>query len=186
MFDPSSNVRADARLKQLVLRDEQAADDLWEFRHPADADGKVIPYSEIRVQIPLRYGFTISHASLLEFYRWLELKRKYDHAAALAAQAREQRAQENADLSDEDLDRYADRVFKSECLKEGNVKGYVSVRKVQLAEKAVENDSRRIRLLEDSAAAAKAKIEAAASKAKSLGGISEETLKELEEAAKLL
>lgn len=54
-----------------------------------------------------------------------------------------------------------------------------------LKRKDQEITERQIRLREEAAAEAKRKLEAAASKART-GGISEETLKELEEAAKLL
>ena len=54
-----------------------------------------------------------------------------------------------------------------------------------LKRKDQEITERQIRLREEQAAEAKRKLEAAATKARS-GGISEETLKELEEAAKLL
>jgi hypothetical protein len=49
-----------------------------------------------------------------------------------------------------------------------------------------ELDMRRVRMLEDKAKQAKAAMESATAKAKAGGGISEETLRELEEAAKLL
>jgi len=131
MSDPSSNVRADARLKQLVLRDEQAEEDLWAFRHPDDPEGTPLTYSAIRVQIPLRYGFTISHASLLEFYRWLELKRQYDHAADTERQAMEEMAK-NPDISEEDMKAAGRRIFRAAVMNKLDVKAFVAMEMVDV------------------------------------------------------
>lgn len=58
--------------------------------------------------------------------------------------------------------------------------------KLLLKARALDQSGRRIELLEAQAAQAKAQLEAAAGRAKAGGGISEETLREIEAAAKLL
>jgi len=58
--------------------------------------------------------------------------------------------------------------------------------KLILKADAQDVDKRKLAMLEEKSSSAKAALEAATAKAKAGGGISEETLKELEEAAKLL
>lgn len=58
--------------------------------------------------------------------------------------------------------------------------------KLLLKSRDQEVDMRKLRMMEEKATSAKKALEAATAKAKAGGGISEETLKELEEAAKLL
>ena len=52
--------------------------------------------------------------------------------------------------------------------------------------KSLAHDARRLKLLEDNAAEAKAKLLALTTAAKSTGGLTPETLKQIEEAAGLL
>ncbi len=130
MYDPTANVRADAKLKQLVLADEQAADDLWEFRNP-EPDGKVLPFSQIRAEIPLRWGFTISHDRLLEFYRWFALKRVYDQAAEVERQTMERLAQDPS-VSEEEAKTISRKMFRAVVMAKQDIKGHIALEQLEV------------------------------------------------------
>ena len=180
-MDNDKEIRSDAKLKNLP---PQALEDLWRFRNPEE-DGEKLTLEAIAVEIPLRYGFTCSLSSLSEFYKWLRLKRRMDSAAERASQARIQLASDPA-MSPEMLARVGQMVFTAETIEDGNVKAYVELVKLQLQARALEINARKLKLLEDTAKEAKARITALTNAAKSTGGLTPETLKQIEEAAGLL
>ena len=142
-------VRADAKLKNLQPED---LDLLWEFRNPGPG-GKKLTFSKIRVEIPLRWGFSVSQSTLSDFYVWLRLKRQWNRAAATAEQARIEMAKD-ADFSDDQLDRFYERVLKAEATETGNAKNYVALGKLQLTRLKQEIEREKL------SAASKSKIEA--------------------------
>ena len=174
-------IRSDAKLKNLPA---QALEDLWRFRNPEE-DGEKLTLEAILVEIPLRFGFTCSLSSLSEFYKWLRLKRRMDSAAKRASQARLELARDPK-ATPEDLDRIGQMVFTAETIEDGNVKGYVELAKLRLQARSLDINARKLRLLEAAAKEAKLKLDAVTSAAKSKGGISAETLAQIEEAAGLL
>ena len=180
-MNPDKEIRSDAKLKNLPA---EALEDLWRFRNPEEG-GTKLSYEEIAVEIPLRHAFTVSLSTLSEFYAWLRLKRRMDSAAERAMQARIELAKDGS-LTPEDLERSAQIVFTAETLEAGDVQGYVALAKLGLARKSLALDARRINLLENAAAEAKAKLEAVLNGAKSQGGLTPETLRQIEEAAGLL
>jgi len=125
---PDKEIRADAKLKNLPEADLEV---LWSFRNP-DPGGKKITFSKIRVEIPLRYGITVSQSTLSEFYAWLRLKKRLERAESVAQQARDELAKD-PEISTAALDRFADKVFTTEALDTNNVKGYVAIAKLRLA-----------------------------------------------------
>lgn len=175
-------VRKDAKLMNLS---EEELDVMWRFRHPEEG-GTVLGYEEILVEIPLRYGFTVSSLDTLSrFYVWLEDKRRWEEAAERAEEAKLRRAKEDPQSSLEELEAYGQIVFTSEVIKNKDPLNFARLRKLRLQEKAVENDSRRIALLE----AKEARLDYAEAKAKELkagGGLSAETLEVIEKQLKLL
>lgn len=198
-------VRADAKLKQLAKNDPQAEEDLWRFRNPEEG-GTVFTYEAILVEIPLRYGFTCSLSSLSEFYSWLKLKRRMDARIARADQLKEELARDT-DLSQDKIIEAGQKLFLTEGfmdqnpklfaemvrlgqedtrIKQGDQKIQQKDREIQQKDKLIAQNNRRIKLLEDAAAEAKAKIMALTTAAKSTGGLTPETLKQIEEAAGLL
>lgn len=142
-------IRADAKLKNLPPED---LDLLWEFRNPGPG-GKKLTFSKIRVEIPLRFGFSVSQSTLSDFYAWLRLKRQWDRAVATAEQARIEMAKD-ASYSDADLDKFAERVLKAEAMEQGNAKAYVAIAKVQMTRSKLSLDERRVAILEAKAAQA--------------------------------
>ncbi len=175
-------VRSDATLKNLPPEELEV---MWRFRNPTEG-GKKLSLEEVLLEVPLRYGFAVSSLSTVsEFYSWLRLKRRMDAAADTAAQVRLELAKD-PDVSPDDLEAIAQKVFTAEALEGGDIKGFVALAKLKLAARALDHDARKLRMLEDSNAAAKKALADATTRAKAGGGISEETLRELEEAAKLL
>lgn len=174
-------IRSDAKLKNLP---PQALEDLWRFRNPEE-DGEKLPLEAILVEVPLRFGFTCSLSSLSEFYKWLRLKRRMESAAERASQARLALAKDPA-MSPEMLARVGQMVFTAETIEDGNVKAYVELVKLQLQARSLEINARKLKLLEDSAKEAKARLTALTNAAKSNGGLTPETLRQIEEAAGLL
>jgi hypothetical protein len=174
-------IRSDAKLKNLPA---EALEDLWRFRNPEEG-GTKLPLEEIAVEIPLRYGFTVSLSTLSEFYSWLRQKKRVEAAAERASQARLQLAKD-PDMTPEGLRKVGQMIFTSEMIEGGDVKAFVELVKLQLQAQALEINARKLKLLEDSAAEAKAKLLALTSSAQSRGGLTPETLKQIEEAAGLL
>jgi hypothetical protein len=180
-MDNPKEIRADAKLKNLP---PQALEDLWRYRNPEE-DGEKLTLEAILVQVEKEYGFTCSLSSLSEFYKWLRLKRRMESAAERASQARLQLASDPT-MSPEILARVGQMVFTAETIEDGNVKAYVELVKLQLQARSLEINARKLKLLEDTAKEAKAKITALTNAAKSSGGLTPETLKQIEEAAGLL
>ena len=172
--------RMDAKLKNLP---PEALEELWRFRNPEEG-GTRLSYEEILVEIPLRYGVTSSLGALSEFYSWLRLNRRMESARTRAEQVRIELAKDGS-LSPEDLERVAQTVFTSEVLEAGNVKAFVSLAKLRLAQRQVAQDERRLAMLE-----AKERrldeIEAKAKEIKAGGGLTPEILELLEKQLKIL
>lgn len=196
-------IRSDAKLKNLPA---EALEDLWRFRNPEEG-GTKLTLEEIAVEIPLRYGFTVSLSTLSEFYSWLRQKKRVEAAAERANQAKLKYAEMNPGAALEELQTVGQFIFTSETMENGDVLNFARLRKLWLQEKAVaqkdqiiaqkdraldqqdktiEQNNRRITLLETAAAEAKAKLLALTSSAQSRGGLTPETLKQIEEAAGLL
>lgn len=174
-------IRADAKLKNLP---PEALEDLWLMRNPGE-DGEKLTMEAIAAALPGLYGFSCSLSSLSEFYKWLRLKKRMEAATLRAEQARSALAMDPS-MTPADLSRIGQMVFTCETIEAGNVKAYVELVKLQLQAKKQEMEGRKLKLLEDNAAAAKAKLEALTTAAKSQGGLTPETLKQIEEAAGLL
>lgn len=174
--------RADAVLQNMPA---ETLDELWSLRHPVAEGDRVWKLAEIAAWLPERFGFSLSVQTVSNFYQWLELKRRMDGAAERAAQARLELARDPS-ISPEDLERVAQTVFTAETLESGDVKAYVAMARLGLARRSLDLDARRIAMLEAAARQAKEKLEALASNAKDKGGITPETLAQIEEAAGLL
>ena len=130
MDEPLREPREDAKLKNLP---EEELLVLWSWRHP-EQGGKKLKFSAIQAEIPLRYGFTVSGSTLSDFYAWLKVWTRWRDAQDFAMQARAELAKDPT-ISDAELDRFAERVLKAEAAVNKDVKGYVSLRRMTLAEK---------------------------------------------------
>lgn len=174
--------RADSKLKNLPT-EQQAA--IWELMHPQTPDTTPWTLDAVAVFCQERLGFSTTLSSLSEWRSWYQLGRRMDAASNRANQTAIELAR-NSDLSPEDIERVAQTVFTAETLEQGNVKGYVALAKLRLASKAQAMDERKLALLEANAREAKAKLLAMTTAAKSTGGLTPETLRQIEEAAGLL
>lgn len=194
-MDPDKEIRADAKLKNLVERDPQAAEDLWRFRYPEEGGSK-ITFDEILVEIPLRYGFTVALSTLSEFYSWFKRRRRIEAARATADQGKRDMAMLRPEASLQEVEAYGQWLFTNECIDAEDREGFAKMKVIsqndeRLAQnrQALEFQRMRIELLQkqrEDALEAKAKLTAVAAKAKTAGGLTMETLREIEEAARLL
>lgn len=180
--------RSDATLKNLP---DEAQEELWQLIRPDDPEADAISVSDLQGEIPLRHGFTVGKSAIYEWRSWYGFRRRAARARALAKQAELEAAADGLDPAA--IARVAQSAFTAEVTEAQNLKGFVALEHLRLREKEIElrkqevdQKDRRIKLLEEAAAAAKAKLENAAQVAKSKGGLSEETLKQIEEAAGLL
>lgn len=174
--------RADAKLK--TLPEEEQAELFALFT--ANELRPALTLEQVQAEVPLRYGFTVSMGSLSSWRSWWALRSRMEAAKARAEQARLELLAQSPDMDPAKLEAVAQMVFTAETLEGGDVKSYVALAKLRLDKAKVDLDSRRIVLLEQAAREAKEKLQAVLSGAQSKGGLTEETLKRIEEAANLL
>jgi urease gamma subunit len=139
-------VRADAILKNLPA---EALEDLWRMRHPEEG-GQPMTLEAICVEIPRLYQVSCSMGALSNFYKWLRLKRRMEEAKSRSQQVVEELARDGR-MSTEELMEAGQMVFASETLDNGNVKAFVQLLKIRNDSKRLEQESRRIALLEKKA-----------------------------------
>lgn len=116
------------------------------MRHPEEG-GEVMTLEAICVEIPRLYNVSCSMGALSNFYKWLRLKRRMEEAKSRSQQVMEELAREGG-MSAEELMEAGQMVFASETLDNGNVKAFVQLLKVRNDSKRLEQESRRIVLLE--------------------------------------
>lgn len=145
------DTRADAKLKNLS---EEDLEFLWIMRNPSD-DGEKVKLEDVRVYCQNELGVTVSLSTLHEFYSWLSLKKRMEAAQARADQTRMEMLKDSS-ISAADVERVAQAVFTAESLDAGNVAAYVALAKLRLQSRALDQDERRIELLEKKAAQADA------------------------------
>jgi hypothetical protein len=144
-------------------------------------------YEDARAWLAGECGVSSSLAAISGFYRreCAPVIRERRQVAALKAEVLGDMAGETDwDLASiESLKQMAFEVMASPAV---DIKKTEKIFRLLLKRKDQEIAERQLRLREDAAAQAKRQLEAATARAKAKGGISEETLRELEEAAKLL
>jgi hypothetical protein len=140
-------IRSDAKLKNLP---SEALEELWRFRNPEEG-GTKLPLEEIAVEIPLRYGFTVSLSTLSEFYSWLRQKKRVEAAAERASQARLQLAKD-PEMTPEGLRKVGQMIFTSEMIEGGDVKAFVELVKLQQQSLKLELERDKVELLKLKAA----------------------------------
>lgn len=133
-------------------------------------------------------GETTNNEALTRFYRrhcvpLLQERKQWAALSAegLAAMARETKAFEEGAIAE--LMEFAYQFIRSP---DGDPEEKRKWFEAMIKSQASKRDDEKLRILTEERAEAKAKLEAATAKAKAAGGITEETLQELEEAAKLL
>jgi hypothetical protein len=188
--------REDAKLQNLP---EEELEVMWRFRHPEPGGKKLKLTAIAAVQVPLRYGFSISLSSLSYFYKWLAVRRDFRESRDVVYQIKEE-LKRDPSMSLEAIERAGvimlatggiqrkDGKLFSAMMKigQGRTKLEQNDKRLKQTDKTLAQNDRRIQLLEEAAAEAKAKILALTTAAKSTGGLTPETLKQIEEAAGLL
>lgn len=142
-------IRADAKLKNLP---PEVLEELWRLRNPADEDEKKSTYVEVLAWLKAR-GIDSSLGALSEFYSWLRMCRRMEAAKNRAAQAREEMAKD-PNATPESVARVGQMVFTAEMVDEGNVKAFVELEKLRIQQRSLDQDERKLRMLEKKAAQA--------------------------------
>ena len=154
-----AKARSDAKLKNLPEADQAALFALFTATEIRPA----MSLEQVQGEVPLRHGFTVSLDTLSRWRSWYALRSRMDAAKAKAEQARLAMLTSDPDMTPDKLEAVAQMVFTAETLEDGDVKSYVALAKLRLKSQEVELIQRRVRLLEDKAAEAKAKLAAASS-----------------------
>ncbi|MGJ8674054.1 hypothetical protein [Rubritalea sp.] len=142
-------IRADAKLQNLP---EEDLLELWKWRNPTEEGDTKMTYEEIILEVPLRFGFTVSSTSTVSgFYKWLKQWKRTRDARLRAEQAKHELLAQNPDASVEELERLGQMIFMSETVEDGNVKGFVSLMKAIAANRKLQLEERRVKLLEEKA-----------------------------------
>lgn len=174
--------RADATIKKLP---EEKQEQLWALLSPQDGS-EPMTLTALCAKLPDLVGLSVSLQTLSEWRSWYALRRRTERAKARAMQARIEWKQKNPDASIDELEELGQMIFTSETIEDGDLKAFAMLLRERNRSRALEHDARKLSLLEQAAADAKRKLNDAAKAAKKQGGISEETLKEIEAAANLL
>jgi hypothetical protein len=93
------------------------------------------------------HGIDSSLGALSEFYAWERTERRMEAARERASQAREELAKD-PNATPEDVARVGQIVFTSEMVDAGNVRGFVALEKLRLANRVADQDERRLAILE--------------------------------------
>lgn len=175
------DVRTDAKLKRLPW---EVQEQIWRFRNPQDGEDPMT-FTDILAWLLKEHACKSSAGAMSNYYPWLKMRMRMLAAQERANQAREEMARD-PNATPESIARVGQMVFTSEMVEDRNVKAFVELERLRLQHRLADQDERKLKLLEERSADAKAKLEAITSAAKSQGGLSPETLKQIEEAAGLL
>lgn len=179
-------IRADAKLKNLHA---EALEDLWRFRNPEEG-GEKLTLEAIAVEVPLRYGFTVSLSTLSEFYAWLRVERRLSSRAALADQLKLELAKD-PDLTEDQIQRAGQRLFIAESIIEKDARVFADLVKIGQNERRLAQndekiglDKRKLAMLEKKAAFYDAVKEKA--KDAGTGGVTAEQMEDIERRLKMM
>lgn len=174
--------RSDSKLKNLPReQQEQIAD--W-----CQQDG----YAAARARCKAELQIETSEAALSGFWQWFSLRSQFEAAAGQAAAAEElMREFDPQDAAKAEA--FGQFVFTQSAVAAQDTETFVKLESLRLAKETARTKAshearkialaeRRVKLLEDNAARAKAQLESLVSK----GGLTPETLAQIEEAARLL
>ncbi|MDP3851973.1 MAG: hypothetical protein Q8Q59_15835 [Luteolibacter sp.] len=145
-------IRADAKLKNLP---PDILDTLWRLRNPDEELDKKHTYVEVLAWLKSEHGIDSSLGALSEFYSWLRLKHRIENAARRATQVRLELAKDST-ITPDDLERIAQTVFTAETVENGDVEAFVKLATLRLNRQRVDQDERKLKILEAKAAKADA------------------------------
>ena len=182
--------RSDSKLK-LLTEEQQEQIATWARTPKSDAGPGGLAYA--REMLAREYGVKVSLSTLSEFVSWHSLQQRFAKASSRATQVAELLRERAPGMEPEQVRALAQSIFTLEALDAGDAAAYVSLEHLQLSRDAVATRAkleerklalaeRRVLLLEENAAKAKAALEGIKSK----GGLTPETLRTIEEAAGLL
>ncbi|WP_193214945.1 hypothetical protein [Luteolibacter marinus] len=174
---------ANAKVKNLPEADQET---LWLLLHPTDKETPPCTLEAAMVHLQEEFGVECALSTFSEWHSWYSLKKRMEKAASRAQQATLEFAQDHPDATPDDLEKYGQMIFTAESIEHGDAKTFTALVRERSRRMALELDRRKLVLLEAAAAEAKAKLAAITQKAKSKGGLTAETLAEIEEAAGLL
>lgn len=121
MTGPDKAPNPHAKLKNLSAED---LDFLWTQRFKED--GRVNKtLGKILVEIPLRYGVTVSIGVLSQFYDWLAYKRECDADKAAAEASKEEWLVKHPDATKEELMDVGDIQFLARAIRNGDDEAHV-------------------------------------------------------------
>ena len=198
-MDTLKIARPDAVLQSKAEADPEWADLMWRYRHP-EKDGQKLTLVEVMVELQENQGISIkSLSSISGFYKWLAVRRDFQNSRNVVYQIKEEMRKDRS-MTPEAIERAGvvmlatrgiqmkDAKLFSAMMKigQGRTKLDQNDKRLKQTDQSLEHDARRIRLLEEAAAEAKRKILELTSMAKSTGGLTPETIKQIEEAAGLL
>jgi len=173
--------RADAKLKRLP---EEVRRQIWLMRNPQDVEDKRFTLAELVGWLRDEHKVESSITAFHYFLPWLDMWMRMEIAKDRAAQASEEIAKDPAS-SPESVARVGQMVFTSEMVNQGNVKAFVELERIRLQAISLENENRKLKLLEAKANRLD-ELEAKAKELKQGGGLSAETLEMLEKQLKIL
>jgi hypothetical protein len=173
-------IRADAKLKNLQ---PEVLEELWRYRNPEE-DGQKLTFVEVLAVLQSKHGISSSLGALSEFYSWLRMERRMAAARARAEQARTMLASD-PEATPEAIARVGQMTFTAEMVSDGNVKAFVELEKLRMANRQLDLDQEKFKIIKAKAD----RLDAMESKAKELkagGGLSAETLEMLEKQLRIL
>lgn len=162
-MEPPKEPREDAKLQNLP---EEELEVMWRFRNP-EPGGKKLKMSAIAaVQVPLRYGFSISISSLSYFYKWLAVRRDFQNSRDVVHQIKEE-LKRDPEMSLEAIERAGvimlatggiqrkDGKLFSAMMKIGQARTKLDQndKRLKQTDKSLDMESRRVALLERKAKA---------------------------------
>lgn len=172
---------------------------MWRLRRtPVDAEGQSVPPAEgsawtqeaVRGWLRDVHGVSCSSGAFSEWERWYPVSQRLTGAKHYALDIKELLRSRDPDLEIEQLDRYGDLAFRKMAFDLDDAELFAEMRKLTLKERTVrqrdvqlEQDARRIALLEEKARFADEVKKAAANRE---GGLTAEDMEEIERRLKLM
>ena len=116
--------------------------------NPSDAETQAYTLEDLGGEIFDKHQISVGLATLSEWRSWYALKRRMEMAAERADQARLELAKDPS-ITPADIERVAQTVFTAETLQAGDVLGYVRLAKLRLHSRALDQDERKLKILEE-------------------------------------
>lgn len=177
--------RSDAKLKSLPPNQRDML-----IRWLVDEN---VSYEKARERLREDFGVETSTGALSAFYSNECFTVRYGQARDLAETIGQAMTSEPEKFDEATIAMVKQKAFERAVAKDGDIKELAilagiltDTAKLRIKEKEVDLASRRVGLLEEKAAQAKAQLESALAGVKTRGGLTPETLKQIEEAAALL